>query len=286
MCIRDRYDGEQKIKGTELSELNAAELGVLPGDGTKAVVQKYRDLFQQCIIKEDGRQTYILLGLENQSEIHYAMPVRNMIYDALNYGRQVQQIAKQHRKEKDVKGAEFLSGMKKTDKLMPVITLTLYWGAGHWDGPRSLHEMLEAEGHILDFVGDYKLNLVAPGDVKDFSKFQTELGLALEFIASSEDKEALEKLEKDKRYASVSAETVHLLNACTGGKIGNDEKGEKDDMVNMCKGFIELREMHKMEGKVEAYADTGMALDAIAAKLGISLEKVEEILQKSKEAVQ
>ena len=35
--------------------------------------------------------TYVLLGIENQTRIHYAMPVRNIIYDALQYGKQVEE---------------------------------------------------------------------------------------------------------------------------------------------------------------------------------------------------
>jgi muramidase (phage lysozyme) len=57
------------------------------------------------------------------------MVVRNMIYDALNYGDQVRKMAAIHREQKDTRGAEFLSGFRKTDRLKPVITLTLYWGA-------------------------------------------------------------------------------------------------------------------------------------------------------------
>lgn len=37
--------------------------------------------------------------------------------------------------------AEFLSEFHKDDKLTPVITITVYWGSGKWDAPRSLHEM-------------------------------------------------------------------------------------------------------------------------------------------------
>ena len=40
--------------------------------------------------------TYVLLGIENQTRIHYAMPVRNIIYDALQYGKQVEEIARRH----------------------------------------------------------------------------------------------------------------------------------------------------------------------------------------------
>ena len=47
--------------------------------------------------KQDDEAAYILLGIENQTDIHYAMPVRNIIYDALQYGKQVADIAAKHR---------------------------------------------------------------------------------------------------------------------------------------------------------------------------------------------
>lgn len=38
-------------------------------------------------------------GAENQTEIHYAMAVKNNLYDALEYAGQVAEAAKSHRKE-------------------------------------------------------------------------------------------------------------------------------------------------------------------------------------------
>lgn len=93
----------------------------------------------------DEKAHYLLFGIENQSNIHYAMPVKNCIYDALNYGAQADEAAKRHRESKDTKGAEFLSGFSKTDKLTPVITLVILWNSGVWDGPRSLHEMMRVQ---------------------------------------------------------------------------------------------------------------------------------------------
>lgn len=49
---------------------------------------------------QNKEATYLLLGIENQTDIHYAMPVRNMIYDSLQYGKQVMEIAAEHRKRK------------------------------------------------------------------------------------------------------------------------------------------------------------------------------------------
>ena len=89
------YDGRQVIKPDDLQELDTSEV-VLPfslehgqEDRKKDAVQRYRDVLKQMIIKEDGQAAYVLLGIENQAKVHYAMPVRSMIYDALQYGIQV-----------------------------------------------------------------------------------------------------------------------------------------------------------------------------------------------------
>ena len=120
------------------------------------------------IFKHDGKVVYMLAGVENQMDIHYAMVVKNMLYDALNYASQVEKIAYEHKKTKDLKDAEFLSGFAKEDKLIPVLTITIYWSSKEWDGARSLHEMFDIEDeHILEYVTDYKLNLITPHDIKD-----------------------------------------------------------------------------------------------------------------------
>lgn len=38
--------------------------------------------------------------------------------------------------------------MKKTDKLIPVITVVVYYGEKYWDGAKSFHEMLRIPAEI------------------------------------------------------------------------------------------------------------------------------------------
>ena len=113
---------------------------------------------------EDGETAYVLLGIENQTDVNYAMPVRNMLYDALQYVRQVSRIADVHRSQKgkaehkNATGAEFISGFHKNDKLIPVITLVLFFNADEWDGPRSLMDMMEITNPtVRRLVGDYPI---------------------------------------------------------------------------------------------------------------------------------
>ena len=94
--------------------------------------------------------------VENQTEIHYAMPVRNIIYDALQYGKQVSEVAKRHKNQGDRKGhnkGEYLSGFYKEDRIRPVVTLVVHFGADEWDGPLSLYDMMDLEDEkLLEYV--------------------------------------------------------------------------------------------------------------------------------------
>ena len=87
------FDGEKVVHADHLHELNSTELTVpYRMDGAMMPVQKDRDILKMASIKHDDSAIYLLLGIENQSEIHYAMPVRNMVYDAIRYSKQVDEI--------------------------------------------------------------------------------------------------------------------------------------------------------------------------------------------------
>jgi hypothetical protein len=195
----------------------------------------------------DEQAAYLLMGIENQSNVHYAMPVRNMLYDAAQYAKQVETAAASHRTNrkqgKTVSKDEFLSGFYKEDRLLPVITLVIYWSPNEWDAPQSLHEMLAVkDAEILALVPDYKINLIAPGQIadEDFGKFKTTLAEAFQYIKYSKDKVRLGQiLEENKNFHALDRRTTELINVITGSEI----KIEKDEeIVDMC---IAIEEMKK-----------------------------------------
>ena len=161
------YDGKPVIQPEQLRPLDAVATATPDGE---TPVQKTRDLLKCLVAMEDDNRAYAILGLENQSDVHYAMPVRNLLYDALTYQKQVRDIADKHRAERDsATGAEFLSGFHKEDKLTPVITLVIYFGANYWDGPTSLHEMMkleETDEALKSMIDDYKIKLITPAQIK------------------------------------------------------------------------------------------------------------------------
>ncbi len=294
------YQGKQVIKEDDLEERDSTEVAVLIQDEKAYAVEKIRDILKECVIKTTDQAVYLILGIENQSQLHYAMPVRKFLYDALSYTKQVEEISKKNIREKKYKNrAEYLSGFRKEDKLKPVITLVVYWGADEWDAPRSLHEMLDVnDPEILRFVDDYKLKLIIPSEITDFEKFHSDARYVLEFIGASKDKEKLQKIMQNPVYEQLDNETTKMINCFTGANIKiNKRKGVSDVCLAIKQMLEEEREKGKQEGRQECLAIKQMleeekeksridlmknlvnkgklTLDEAAEELGISVEQFE-----------
>ena len=233
------YDGEQVIHPKSLKELDTREINV-PYGGEKGAgqpVQKTRDVIKSVVAMMDKNTAYLLLAIENQANIHYAMPVKNMVYDALQYAKQVEEAIASHRTSGDYKGVssdEYLSGFMKEDHLLPVITLVVYFDLKEWDGPLSIHEMFSGQdARVLALVPDYKINLLAPAAIEDedFGKFQSSLKEVLSFIKYARNKDELKKvLNTDESFRHLGREAVDVLNACVGAKIAVKEGEEATDV--------------------------------------------------------
>ena len=249
ICNYVLFDGEKVIKPEDLKECDTTEvLSVFGIDKKQIVKQKWRDLLKSVSVKHTGQMYVILIGAEAQTDIHYAMPVKTMIYDALNYGEQVNEAKKRHRKNRDYRSSdEFLSGFTLDDKLTPVITITLYLGTTQWDGPRSLAEMMpQMDERILPFINDYRINLLNPLEITDFSKFETGLRPLFELLKNASDEEKLNDLiTKDETFTRVDVETVAAINLFVGTDIKYDEK---EEVVNMCKAWDDHKKRGIQEG--------------------------------------
>lgn len=230
------HDGRPIIKPEDLKPVDSTEIVIPYGNDAREPKQKVRDVMKIWQAMRDENAIYVMLAAENQAKVHYAMPVKDGLYDFMHYAGQVEEAKKSYRKaDSDVKmsSEEFLSGFRRGDKLMPVITLVLYFGASEWDGPMSIHEMLSVQDDtLLRFVPDYKINLIAPAQMAedDFSKFQTELGQVLEYIKYSDDGEKLEKVVQEARFRALDRDSAELINLATGSNLTFNEKEEKIDM--------------------------------------------------------
>ena len=70
----------------------------------------------------------MILGLENQSKIHYAMPLRHMIGDAFSYLKEYKELEAKNKKYKNYKTNMNSYQISKTDRLHPIVTICIYYG--------------------------------------------------------------------------------------------------------------------------------------------------------------
>ena len=284
------YDGQLILDSKKLYPVDSAVIGIPYGEtGAGVPIQRYRDILKHMEVKADGDTIYLLLGIENQSKVHYAMPVRNMVYDALQYAAQVECASKSHKKSSDGKrpsSSEYLSGFYKNDSLLPVVTLVVYFGADAWDGPQCVHDMfLVKDKNILRFVPDYKMNLIAPANLtkEDVNKFNTDMREVMLYVKYWKDKKKLYKLiTSDKRYKMMDRITAETINAVTGSKLKFDREGK---MVDMCKAIEDMRIEERQEGAIEKTKKIvqnlykmGMSETSIAKAVDVHLALVKQWL--------
>lgn len=122
----------------------------------RSAKRQYRDIFKRV----RGVRIHLLIGMELQEHVHYAMPLKVMDYDTIVYNQQKSRISSRHREAEDLKEDEYLCGFAKTDRLCPVVTLVLYCGLNkEWDGAESLHELLDMKS-VPDYVADYPIHVL------------------------------------------------------------------------------------------------------------------------------
>lgn len=285
------YGGKKVIEPEKLHRLDSVAVEVPYGsDGAELPVQKVRDELKYFTAMSDEHAAYVILGIENQDEVHYAMPVKNMVYDALEYAGQIRKAASSHRKAKDAKkhsAGEYLSGFYKEDRLVPVITLVVFFSAEEWDGPMNLHEMLNVKDEeILTFVDNYHIHLIAPAYLNDreLTKFHSSLREVLSFIKYSVDKQQLEKLvDKNEKFSTLDRKAAMVINVCTNSKLKIDPKQE---VVDMCKAIADMRSEERTEGRMEGVQEANEATALrMLKKGGFSYEMVAEMTDLSLEEV-
>ncbi|SDB07854.1 Putative transposase, YhgA-like [Pseudobutyrivibrio sp. YE44] len=243
------YNGETKIDWKTLEEIDTASLSVIPfASGRKSKgIEKYRDIIKRTIIMRDSSCYYAILGIENQTDIHYAMPVRNMLYDALSYAEQVDGVKKQKRIKGGFSDDDFLSGFSLEDKLTPVITVTVYWGTKNWNAPTSIKQMFNAvDPQMEPFINDYFINLFSIIDLVNVPDFKTELRqLFLLLNTRNDDVKMQELVNTDNSFEHISRKTAELMRDFASIKL---PRKSKEGDYNMCKAIMEIERKSKEQG--------------------------------------
>ncbi len=154
-----------------------------------------------------------------------------------------------------------------------------------WDAPRSLYEMFgTVDPWVKKYVDNYKLNLITPDKIRDFSKFSSELGIVLECIQNSDDNHRLHAImESQEKYRSVDVDTIELINTFTSTKISTKEaNGGK---IDMCKAIDDMIEEGRKEGRMEGRVEERQDFADKIKKLRASGMSSDQILKKVEQSV-
>lgn len=193
-------------------------------------------------VMTDDKAAYVLFGVEAQTDIHYAMPVRNVIYDALQYGRQVTEVSKRNRKNSG-------QTMAVTDK------------------------------GLLQHIPDYRIKLIDPAgiDSDEMDKFHTSLREVLSYIKYSKDADKLaEYMNHNQRMEHLEVGAAQVIKEVTNTKF-QIPKGMEE--VNMCEAIEVLMNRRENEGirqGLEQGISQGMAQGITQGKLSLLKDLVED----------
>ena len=280
------YNGEQVIRPEQLTDLDATQFAIPyreDEEGKPEATQKYRDVLKTLAVKTDDQRAYLVLGIENQTNVHYAMPVRNMLYDAMQYEKQVRQLAAAHRKKHDAATSdEYLSGMNREDKITPVITLVINFGSKKWDGPISLNEMFsEQPEHILRLIPDYQVLLIDPMSMADtdLGRLNSSLREVLSYIKYQHDQEQMQRLlQEDNRFSELERNAALVIQATTKTELNIKPNAE---VVDMCEAIQQMMNNSMQQGvqlgkkQGERNMQLHIARQMLAAKL--PLQQISEM---------
>ena len=246
------FGGSQVLAPEKLKEADG-EVRLVHGAGAK---KNIRD----NVKKYFGNTLFTIYVLEHQQHVDYHMVIRNMLTEAMEYNRQWKQMQREHKEAGDLSpGDEFISGMKREEKFVPVVTLVIYYGENKWDAATSLHELLDFDGEeqLKKYVEDYHIHVFDYHNYENFEMFQTELNQVFSFLKCSFDKKTLSDLiaKRKEEYYNISDEAFELIRTLTNAgelleleKYRNEERGGND----MCKALEQIRQ----EGIEEGIWDT------------------------------
>ena len=287
--------GEQVVSKDDLYEMDTQTGLSRSRDFVRRLTQSRKGnvKIRDCLRKVAFGMNFAIIGIENQETMDYSIPLRNMLYDVNAYEKQAAKIRKEVRRiRKGLSVGEYLYGFRKSDRLLPTVTFILYSGSKPWDGPKSLHEMLDFTDipeTLREMVADYKINLVEIRKLEDTSVFKTDVRLVFDFIRCSNDKNALKKLvETDDYYKNMEEDAFDVAVQYTNATelIDAKEYYEKEGVVDMCQALTELLADERAEGKdeklreqVEKKVKKGFSVSEIADMLEENEKTIEKIVK-------
>ena len=224
------FRGKQVIKPEDLTERYTDMSGIIQFKDYQKTLERTRDVVKKMAYGVE----FAVLGIESQQKIHYAMPLRTMLYDSLGYLKEYQEITRIRKAERGkMTEDEFLSKMRKEDRLHPIISIVLYYSEKSWDGPTCLKDMIvEMPEEMERIFSDYKMNLVQIRESEQYTFHNEEVRAVFE-ISREIFNGNLDKINEKYRDRDLTPELITVI-----GKITDSaelvRQGKIEEVANMC----------------------------------------------------
>lgn len=256
------------IDPSELQPANTAYTDTVKTTKGVEKIGKYRDNIRKTTV---GAK-YVILGIEDQNKVHYAMPIRTMLYNVLGYCAECKSLGVTQEAEGWTID-EFLSKISKGTKLTPIYTVVFYTGERAWDGPRSLHDMLEIDREHGKYIPNIPLNLIDVGhdDLNFTNTALKELNFLLKGIYNK-------SLENDTSEISNSIWNLTAILTGEPSLYGKKEGGR----TIVCNALNEMKQKSMIEGRAEGgnlmiyslVQDLLLTPEVGSKRLGITVEEL------------
>lgn len=201
------FGGNQIIRPNMLAQENEKKILRAGKEGGRHIIlRRIRDVQKLSLLGEGCLA--VILAAEGQRTVHYAMPVRCMLYDGIDYTGQVERITKKRKED--------------------------------------LHDMLDIPPELepwTECIQDYRINLVCSQTVNSFH-FKTGLREVFELLPLLKDKEGMKKFLaiKKEEFMHLDAKKGWLVSRFLSvpalKELKENEKGEAD----MCTAIEEMME--------------------------------------------
>ena len=235
------FSGRQIVKEDDIEDLDT-QTGYVKHPGEKGKKNtKIRDTARKVRFENN----YAHIGIECEEYVDYSMPLRDMNYHAGDYEKQAAKIRRRVKQEiRNLHGGERMYRFKKDSRVSPSVSLMLYCGKDEWDGPETLHDMINFAGmpeEIRMWTQDYRMHVLEVRKMKDTGMFRTDVRQVLDFIRYSGDKKALKKLvAEDPYYQNMEEDAwdVIVQYAKVGKLIDVKDYYREDGKINMCQAIV------------------------------------------------
>ena len=234
------FEGGSAVAASDIMELDSAATSILKDEDN---IVNVRVVAKDLVRKVRFGIQVMLFAIEEQSDIHYAMPLKMLNGDAALYDKQWNGIRREHQKKKDLSGAEYISGFGREDCLVPVFSVVLYFGEKEWDGPLCLKEMMKLNTlpeEVREKIADYPIHLIDVRRYPHAERFRTDLKLVFGFLQrASEPEEVTEFIEENtKEFSSLTEDAYDMIASMSKtGELKELKKDVGQEDYNMCKAI-------------------------------------------------